>query len=537
MTTSHPLGRKIVAATVACLLGVGMFSAMETPEADAVIGGSDATNPGSVVGIFISASYSRGLLFSPGLYGASPRDRLFCTGTLVAPDIVVTAGHCTQNPFVEGFPYLTLDQIRIGAIGDSTVPSTAPLTVGELNSQTSGEMTPATIVQHPHFSPTAAIDRVVDLAVIQLPSVVPGAVTVGLESNPARPAFGTQMDFYGWGRVAAGGARPTTLQYGLFTHVDTTNCLTGVADDLCVGGDVSGATPRVCTGDSGGGVVASGKLQAVASYAPATRTGLPNCGAADRLDGAQPVAEHLAWFTAVTATRPIQQASGVPGTTRVPTTPTTTSTTMLPTTTTTQRTQPVLPTVPPDRADGPCPSGGTPFTDISSSFAANDIACIYQLGVTTGTSATSYSPTDLVTREQMAAFIGRLIANCPTAPHGFVDVAASSFASAFISCIKGAGITTGTSPTTYSPNDPVTREQMAAFIARFWRAVGNPCPGAAMPFRDVSPTSFARADIACLFNLGITTGTSATAYSPQDPVTREQMAAFLARFLRANAAR
>ena len=536
MTTTHSFSRKIVAATVACLLGVGLFAAMETPEADAVIGGSDTTNPGSVVGIFISAAYSKGLLTDHS-FGAAPRARLFCTGTLVAPDIVVTAGHCTQNPFVDGFPYLTLDQIRVGAIGASTVPNNEPQGVAELNSQTAGEMRPTAIVRHPFFSPTAPIDRVVDLAVIQLPSAVPDAVTVALESDTAKPAFGTQMDFRGWGRLANNGTRPTTLQYGLFTHVDTTNCLTGVADDLCVGGDVSGATPRVCTGDSGGGFVAAGKLQAVASYAPATDLGLANCGASDRLDGAQPVAEHFPWFNAVTATRPIQQAPGVSGTTRVPTTPTTTTTTALPTTTTTQATQPVIPTMPPDSPDGPCPPGGTPFTDISSSFAAADIACIYQLGVTTGTSATTYSPQDPVTREQMAAFIGRLIANCPTVPHGFVDVADSSFASPFISCIRGAGITTGTSATTYSPNDPVTREQMAAFIARFWRAVGNPCPGAASPFRDVSPTSFAGADIACIFNLGITTGTSATAYSPQDPVTREQMAAFLARFLRANAAR
>ncbi|MFT7607234.1 MAG: hypothetical protein ACI9MX_000289, partial [Candidatus Aldehydirespiratoraceae bacterium] len=38
-----------------------------------------------------------------------------------------------------------------------------------------------------------------------------------------------------------------------------------------------------------------------------------------------------------------------------------------------------------------------------------------------------------------------------------------------ISCIFGLGITTGTGPSTYNPNGNVTREQMAAFIARLWR--------------------------------------------------------------------
>ena len=58
-----------------------------------------------------------------------------------------------------------------------------------------------------------------------------------------------------------------------------------------------------------------------------------------------------------------------------------------------------------------CPAGSHRFTDIpNNSFATNDIACIEALGITTGTSPTTYSPTNAVTREQMAAFLGRLIA-------------------------------------------------------------------------------------------------------------------------------
>jgi hypothetical protein len=78
----------------------------------------------------------------------------------------------------------------------------------------------------------------------------------------------------------------------------------------------------------------------------------------------------------------------------------------------------------------------------------------------------------------------------------------------------------------------VTREQMAAILARLWRALGRNCPTGATPFTDVSATSFALADIACIYGLGITTGTSATTYDPSGFVTREQMAAFLARLWR-----
>ncbi len=181
-----------------------------------------------------------------------------------------------------------------------------------------------------------------------------------------------------------------------------------------------------------------------------------------------------------------------------------------------------------------CPSTPAPFTDVpDSSFARTDIDCIWGLGITTGTSATTYSPANPVTREQMASFLARtwrsLAGTCPTTPAPFTDVPASSFARTDIDCIYALGITTGTSATTYSPADPVTREQMAAFLARLWRARGGTCPTTPAPFTDVAAASFARSDIDCIYGLGITTGTSATTYSPANPVTREQMASFIAR--------
>ena len=51
-----------------------------------------------------------------------------------------------------------------------------------------------------------------------------------------------------------------------------------------------------------------------------------------------------------------------------------------------------------------------------------------------------------------------------------VDVPVTSFAYEAVACIKDLGITNGVSPTTYGPAQLVTREQMAAFIGRFWRA-------------------------------------------------------------------
>ena len=50
---------------------------------------------------------------------------------------------------------------------------------------------------------------------------------------------------------------------------------------------------------------------------------------------------------------------------------------------------------------------------------------------------------------------------------------AGVISAADIACIHGLGITTGTSPTTYRPDDPVDRDQMASFLARLWRALAR----------------------------------------------------------------
>ncbi len=175
-----------------------------------------------------------------------------------------------------------------------------------------------------------------------------------------------------------------------------------------------------------------------------------------------------------------------------------------------------------------------PFGDIGpSSYAYGAVACLYELGVTNGTSPSTYSPNEYVTREQMAAFIARLHIDalsgvCP-GEQPFGDVAASSYAYGAVACLYELGVTNGTSPSTYSPNEYVTREQMAAFLARFYRNVAGEDCGSVSLFVDVPFDSFAKRDIGCLADLGVTTGTSPENFSPYDNVTREQMAAFIGR--------
>ena len=123
-------------------------------------------------------------------------------------------------------------------------------------------------------------------------------------------------------------------------------------------------------------------------------------------------------------------------------------------------------------ACGMAPDSG--FTDVPAGHAnAGDIDCIAYYAITKGTSATTYSPSMSVTREHMALFLTRLAGlvgisvDADPDDAGFGDIGdLSEESQTAINQLADLGITLGTSATTYSPADNVTRAQMALFVQR-----------------------------------------------------------------------
>ena len=105
------------------------------------------------------------------------------------------------------------------------------------------------------------------------------------------------------------------------------------------------------------------------------------------------------------------------------------------------------------------------FTDIADSPFANAINWLLQAGITKGCGPTTFCPNQPVTRGQMAAFLSRALQLPATDQDFFSDDSRSTFQD-HINRLRHASITTGCGPTTFCPNQPVTREQMAAFLYR-----------------------------------------------------------------------
>ena len=90
------------------------------------------------------------------------------------------------------------------------------------------------------------------------------------------------------------------------------------------------------------------------------------------------------------------------------------------------------------------------------------------------------------------------------------------------------GITSGTSATTYSPDEPCTRGQMATFL---WHSAGSQTPVSnTKQFADVPAEQYYAIAVQWAYEQKITSGTGATTFSPNDPCTRAQMVTFLYRY-------
>ena len=109
----------------------------------------------------------------------------------------------------------------------------------------------------------------------------------------------------------------------------------------------------------------------------------------------------------------------------------------------------------------------------------------------------------------------------------FMDVAADAYYYDAVMWAAKEGITDGTSATTFSPDQACTRAQMVTFL---WRAAGCPEPvSAKCEFTDVDANTYYGKAVLWAVENGITDGTSETTFSPDATCTRAQMAAFLLR--------
>jgi Metallo-peptidase family M12/S-layer homology domain len=162
------------------------------------------------------------------------------------------------------------------------------------------------------------------------------------------------------------------------------------------------------------------------------------------------------------------------------------------------------------------------------------IDTVYTDGITSGcgTNPLIYCSLNSVTRAQMAVFLLKAVHGSSYTPPActgvFSDVPCSSSFAPWIEELASEGITSGCGAGIYCPSNPVTRQQMAAFLLKAEHGSAYTPPACTSnPFTDVACPSQFANWIKQLVTEGVTGGCGSGDYCPANPVTRGQMAVFL----------
>lgn len=203
------------------------------PPAQAIVGGEEASDSPWAVALTDASG------------------QLFCGGTLIAQDRVVTAAHCLTEHVALAKRDRAADDIRV--------------VTGHRRSGTPVKV--ASVWRHPDFVDVTKGD---DVAVLTLAEKVPVAPVPLVQANDtASYAPGTEATVLGWGRTKEGADASPVLRQVQVPIEDDATCARSVPEFrpesmVCAGYPQGGKD--ACEGDSGGPMIVRGRLVGVVSY-------------------------------------------------------------------------------------------------------------------------------------------------------------------------------------------------------------------------------------------------------------------------------
>lgn len=166
------------------------------------------------------------------------------------------------------------------------------------------------------------------------------------------------------------------------------------------------------------------------------------------------------------------------------------------------------------------------FSDVdANAYYYDAVQWAVQKGITSGTSETTFGPDQTCTRAQTIVFLWRACGS--PAPKGndnpFSDVAETSFYCKAVQWAAEQGIVSGS---TFDPDTAVTRAQVATFL---YRNAGSPAVKGGTAFTDVPNDAYYAQAVAWVAEKGITSGVGENTFHPDDSCTRGQIVTFLYR--------
>ena len=181
-------------------------------------------------------------------------------------------------------------------------------------------------------------------------------------------------------------------------------------------------------------------------------------------------------------------------------------------------------------------TGANPFTDVSEKdWFYGDVMFVYENGLMLGTSKTLFSPHGTATRGMMATILWRMEGSpAPKGKNSFTDVVAGKWYADAITWTAENGIFAGYGKDKFGPDDPITREQLAAIFYRYadYKGYDLTVKGNLDTFKDADKiTDYAKTAMQWAVGSGLVKGKSGNLLDPQGTATRAEIAAMLHRFI------
>ena len=179
-------------------------------------------------------------------------------------------------------------------------------------------------------------------------------------------------------------------------------------------------------------------------------------------------------------------------------------------------------------------TGTTTFTDVGAGdWYRSAVEYVVEKGMMNGTSAVTFSPNETTTRAMIVTILHRMEGEPRAWGYAFSDVATSAYYADAVAWAAEQRIVNGTGSMTFSPDAPITREQLAAILYRYaqFKDYDVSASNSLTSYTDAAQiSSYAAAAMRWANAEGLVTGSTGRKLNPQGNASRAEVATILMRF-------
>ena len=176
-------------------------------------------------------------------------------------------------------------------------------------------------------------------------------------------------------------------------------------------------------------------------------------------------------------------------------------------------------------------TGSANFSDVpANQWYAPAVSYVTQRGLFSGVSETQFAPSQSMTRGMLVSVLYRFNGTSHTGSSPFADVSSDAWYGNAVSWAYTNNLVSGVSDTSFAPNTPITREQAAVMLARYLKFSGVALENGTPDFQDTASISrYAKESVGAMQKAGLLSGDNEGNFRPDAQITRAEIASIFMR--------